>query len=89
MYCLFGHFVGNLIYLAVTETTKIAFYFHCDTCNTFSTHSCRAAARINVKIVIQNIGKGPEQSLVGCFDECKFSSGISHCFKKKNILPVS
>ena len=83
MYCLCGHFVGKLIYLAVTNMNKIAVSVQCDTQNAFSTHSCRATTGINVKVVIQNAGKDPEQNLVGCFDEFKTNSGILHCFKKE------
>ena len=45
---------------------KIAVAFQCDTPNAFSTHSCRAATGIkNVKVVIQNVGKDPEQIWMG------------------------
>ena len=40
---------------------KIAVSFHCDTHNTFSTHSYRANAGINVKMVIKKVGKDLEQ----------------------------
>ena len=69
--------------------TKIAVSFHCDTYNTFSTHSCTATAGIKVKILIHRVGKDPEQNLVGCFDEFTIDSGILHCFKRKNTPPVS
>jgi len=69
MYCHFGHFVGNTVLLDVTEVTRIHFAsFHCDTCNTFSTHSGRPTAEIKVKMVTQIVGKDSEQNLVGCFD---------------------
>ena len=64
---------------------KIAIYFHCDTCNPFSLHSCRETAGINVKMVIQKVGKDPEQNLMGCFDEFKIYNRILHYFKRKNI----
>ena len=68
--------------------TKIAVSFQCDTRRTFSTHSCKVTARANVKVVIQNVGKEPEQNLVECFDEFKINSGILDYFKGKNIPPV-
>ena len=80
--------MGNTIQFDVTEITKIAVSFHCGTCKALSTHFCRATAGINVKMVIQRVGKDPEQNLVGCFDEFKTNSGILHCFKRKNILRV-
>ena len=49
--------------------TKIAVSFQCDKCNAFSIHSCRATTGINVKVVIQNVVKDPEQNLVVCVDE--------------------
>jgi len=69
--------------LDVTEITKIAVSFHCDICNIFSTHYCRATAGMNGKMVIQKVGKYCEQNLVGCFHEIKINNGISHCFKRK------
>ena len=57
--------------------------FQCDTCSTFPTHSCRTTTAINVEVVIQKIGKDPEENLVGCFDELKINCGILHCFKGK------
>ena len=72
----FGHFVGNTNWLDVTEMTEIAISFQCDTRNAFSTPSCRTAAEINVKMVVQNVGKDPEQNLLGCLDECKINSRI-------------
>ena len=74
--------------LAVTKMTRIAVSFQCDTCNAFSTHSFTATTGINFKVVMQNVGKDPEQNLLGCFDEFKIYSGILHCFKRKNIPPV-
>ena len=47
--------------------TKIAVSFHCDAYGAFSTHSCRATAEINVKMIIQRVERDPEQNLVGCF----------------------
>ena len=67
--------------------TRIAVSFQCDTHNPFSTHSSRATTGINVKMVIQTVGKDPEQNLVGSFDEFRISSGVLHCFKRKNIPP--
>ena len=55
--------------------TKDAVSFQCYTRNTFSTHSCRATTRINVKVVIQNVEKDPEQNLVGYFDELQILFG--------------
>ena len=65
MHCRFGNFVGNTILLDVTEITKIAVSFHCDTRNDFSTHSCRAPALTNIKMVVQEVVRDPEQNLVG------------------------
>ena len=92
MYYLFGHFVGNTILPNVTEVSKIAISFHCDTQNTFSTHFCRASAGVNVKILdieCQNIEswKDSEKICWSCFDEFEIS-GILCCFKRKNIPPV-
>ena len=81
MYCRFGCFKGNIVLLDATEITNIAVSFHCGTSNTFSTRSCSATAGLNVKMLIQKVGKCPEQDLVGY--------GILHCFKRKNIPPVS
>ena len=39
-------------------------------------------------MVIQTVGKDPEQNLVGCLAELKSNSGILHYFKRKNKLPV-
>ena len=64
----------------MTEITKIAVSFYCDTHNTVSTHLCRAPAVRNVKMVMQEVGKDPEQNLVGCFADFKINSGILHCF---------
>ena len=69
MYCLFRHFVGNIIEFTVTKMTKNAVSFQCDTCNAFSTHSCRATTGINGKVVMQNVAKDPKQNPFGCFDE--------------------
>ena len=38
---------------------------------------------------MQNVGKDPEQNLVGCFDELKINSRSLHCFKRKDLLSVS
>ena len=67
---------------------KITASFKCDICSTFSTHSWRATTELNVKVVIQNVGKDPEQNLVGCFDKFKTNCKILHCFKRKNTPPV-
>ena len=45
-------------------------------------------AGINVRMVIQKVGKDPEQNVVGCFDEFESNSGILHGFRRKNISPV-
>ena len=87
MHCLLGHFEGNFIQLALTKMTKIAVSFRSDTRYAFPTHSCRATAEINVRVVIQNVGKDPEQNLVGCFDEQKINCGVLHCFKRGKIPP--
>ena len=63
--------MGDLIWLDKTKMTKIIVSFQCDMHNTLSAHSCRATTGINFKVVIQNIGRDPEQNLVGCFDEFK------------------
>ena len=42
----------------------------------------------NVKIVIQKVGKDPEQDLVGWFAESIINSGVIHCSKRINRLPV-
>ena len=70
MYCLLGHFVGNPIKHDVTKMIKIAVSFECDTPNAFSTPSCRANTGTNSK-KLQNVGKDPEQIMVGCFHELK------------------
>ena len=44
--------------------TKIAVSFQCDTGNDFSTHSCKASTGINVKVVVNNIAKDAEQTLL-------------------------
>ena len=56
---------------------------------TLSTHSSKATAGIKVKMVIQKVGKDHEQNLVKFFEEFNINNGILHCFKRKNILPVS
>ena len=53
------------------EVTKIAVSFHCGTRDAFSTHSCQAMVVTNVNMVIQKVGKGPEQNLIGHFAEFK------------------
>ena len=55
---------------------KVAVPVHCDTFNAFSTHSCRATAEINIKMVIQKVERDPEQNLLGSFDDFKINSGI-------------
>ena len=44
---------------------------------------------VNVKIVMQKVGKGPEQNLMMYFDEFKINNGILHCFERKNALSAS
>jgi len=80
MYCLFDNFVGSTSWLGVTEITKLAISFHCDTPNTSSTHSCRATAGINVKMIVQKVRIDAEQNLMGCFAEFKINSRILPCF---------
>ena len=59
----FVYLMGNINFLGKTEIAKIAVSLHCDTRNTFSTHFHQTTIVINVKIVIQKVGKDPEQSL--------------------------
>ena len=73
----------NLIQLAATKMTEIDVSFPSDTCNSFSTHSCRATTGINVIVVIKNVGKDPQQSLVGCFDEFKLIVEFYTALKEK------
>ena len=48
--------------------TTTAVSFHSDTRNAFF-NTCKPTGGINVKLVIQKVGKDPEQNLVGCFDK--------------------
>ena len=64
----------------MTQLSKIAVSFHCDTRNAFSIHSHLATVVKNIRIVMQNVGKDLEQDLVGCFAEFKINSSILHCF---------
>ena len=67
--------------------TTNAVSFPCLKRNTFSTQSCRAAAGINVQIVIQEVGKDSEQNLAGCIEELivesytTFSGKIYHRYR--------
>ena len=51
----------NTGFLDMTELTKIAVSFHCDTCNTFLTNSHQATVVTDVKNGKLAIGKDLEQ----------------------------
>jgi len=78
----FWSFCGKY-YFAYCDGNCQNCYFLFIVTHAFSTHSCWTTAGLNVKMVIQKIGKDPEQSLVGCFDEFKIRNGILRYWKGK------
>ena len=67
----------------MNKIAKMAVPFYCGRCNTFMTHSHCAIVMTSVRMIIERVGKDPEQNQLGCFAEFKINSGILHCFKRK------
>ena len=63
--------------------TKIAVAFQCEACNTFSTHFRTATAVINVKVVLQNVGKYPKKIWWGVLMNLKLIVEFYTAFKGK------